>query len=544
MLGGLFKSLLPSRDDAEQLVRARLDAWDAWLQPLGGEGGVPQSPNPPIPQRDFLRGVGRDPGYEDAFFALKDEANKLSGIDDGLIARSCEQLVKETGKDLRLAGYYTFARLRQDGPAGFADGLELAAALVDRFGDAVLPVRAEAKKGALEMLATTRMIELLESRGEFAPVDLERALAALDVLVARTATWTEAARPNLQPLISRFERKEESARSDKPDAGMRSSSTAVSASSGSITSTRDLLDQSRTMATWLRDQENGYLPSVRLVRSIRWDTLHEVPPADAASHTRLAPPRSELRQQMKRLVLQKQWHELLERVEGAFMEGVNHLWFDLQYFQHVALDHVGAPYNAWRELLRADFALFLERLPGIERLTFDDGIPFADDTTLEWIARHAVVRDLEAGESVVPLPVSADSEDGAAGDWPEIEAQARDLTGREGVEAAFAWLEALPGLKTDRHRYLQRLVMARLADHAGRADTALALLAELDIAARSLPLTRWEPTLVFEVKQQLVRALKAMSNRKDADKPTLARRIGELQAELTVLDPARALTLS
>ena len=85
--------------------------------------------------------------------------------------------------------------------------------------------------------------------------------------------------------------------------------------------------------------------------------------------------------------------------------------------------------------------------------------------------------------------------------------------------------------------------MARIAEHAGRADAALALLNELDSNARSLPLTRWEPALIFEVKQQLVRALKAMSNRKDADKPTLARRIGELQAELTVLDPARALSL-
>ncbi|MBR8311949.1 type VI secretion system protein TssA [Burkholderia dolosa] len=527
MLGGLFKSLFPARDDAEQLARSRLDAWSAWLQLLPGDAGV-----------------GRDPGYEDTFFELREETQKLSGIDDGLIIRSCEQLIRETGKDLRLAGYYAFARLRQDGPAGFADGLELAAALVDRFGEAVLPARAEAKKGALEMLATARMIELLESRGEFAPIDLERALAALDVLVAHTGAWPEAARPNLQRLVSRFERKNEPARGVDQDAGMPAAPSTATAASGAIASTRDLVEQARTMAVWLRDEENGYLPSVRLVRSVRWDTLHEVPPADAAFCTRLAPPRSELRQQMKRLVLQKQWHELLERIEGAFMEGVNHLWFDLQYFQHVALDHVGTPYSTWRELLRADFALFLERLPGIERLAFNDGTPFADDATLEWIARHAVVRDLEAGESVAPLPVSAGSEDGAGGDWPEIEAQARELAGREGIEAAFGWLEALPGLKTDRHRYLQRLVMARLADHAGRADTALALLAELDTRARSLPLTSWEPALVFEVRQQLVRALKAMSNRKDADKPALARRIGELQAELTVLDPARALTLS
>ena len=525
-LGELFRNLFPAREDAGELTRARLDAWGSWLLPLPGEGNI-----------------GRDPGYEDAFFTLKDEAGKLSGIDDGLILRSCEQLLKETGKDLRLAGYYAFARLRQDGPAGFADGLELSAALVDRFGEAVLPARAEARKGALEMLATTRVLELLQSRGEFAPMDLERALAALDVLVTLTGEWPEAARPNLQPLVSRFERRDSMAGNGGTDSVQAALPATANVSSGSIASTRDLLDQARAMATWLRDQENGYLSSVRLVRSVRWDTLHEVPPSDAASHTRLVAPRAELRAQMKRLVLQKQWHELLERVEGAFMEGVNHLWFDLQYFQHVALDHVGAPYSAWRELLRADFALFLERLPGIERLAFNDGTPFADDSTLEWIARHAVVRDLEAGESVAPLPVSADSEDGSAGDWPEIEAQARDLAGCDGIEAAFAWLEALPGMKTDRHRYLQRLVMARLADHAGRPETALALLTELDAAARSLPLTRWEPALVFEVKQQLTRAFKTMSNRKDADKPALARRIGELQAELTVLDPARALTL-
>ena len=526
MLSGLLKALFPSRD-AEQITRSRLDNWSAWLQPLSGGNGV-----------------GRDPGYEDAFFALKDEANKLSGIDDALIVSSCEQLLKETGKDLRVAGYYAGARLRQDGAAGFADGLELVAALIERFADSLLPARAEAKKGALEMLATTRMIELLDRCGELASPGLERSLAALDVLVTRTAAWAEAARPNLQPLVSRFERRGEPAGISTDTSQAPSSPMAAGMSAGSIASTRDLLEQARAMATWLRDQEQGYLPSVRLARCIRWDTLHEVPPADAASHTRLAAPRQELRAQMKRLVLQKQWNELLERVEGAFMEGVNHLWFDLQYFQHVALDYVGAPYSLWRELLRADFALFLERLPGIERLSFNDGTPFADDTTLEWIARHAVVRNLEAGETLAPLPVSADSEEGVAGDWPEIEAQARDLAARDGIEAAFVWLEGLPGMKTERHRFLQRFVMARLAQNAERADTAMALLLELDAAGKSLPLVRWDPALVFDVKQQLVRALKAASNRKDVDKPALVRRLAELQGEMTVLDPARMLSLT
>ena len=72
MLGGLFKSLVPTRDDAERRMRVRLDAWESWLLPLAGDGGV-----------------GRDPGYEDLFFALREETQKLSGIDNGRIARSC-----------------------------------------------------------------------------------------------------------------------------------------------------------------------------------------------------------------------------------------------------------------------------------------------------------------------------------------------------------------------------------------------------------------------------------------------------------------------
>jgi type VI secretion system protein VasJ len=531
LITDFVKNLLGT-NPAPSLPAARTDAWASWLVPF--EGDHP---------------CGRDPGYEDAFFALKDEAAKLTGIDDALIVRSCEQLIRETGKDLRVAGYYTFARLRQDGLAGFAHGLELSAALVDRFGVALLPARAETKKGALEILATTRMVDLLDSRGEFAPADFERALAALNLLIARTGEWPEAARPNLQALIARFERNDELPRSVDHEAVSKAVSTQPLSQGATgkpgvvVSSARDLLDQARTMAAWLRAQENGYLPSVRLVRSVRWDTLHEVPPADAQSRTRLVPPRSELRQQMKRLVLQKHWHELLERVEGAFLEGVNHLWLDLQYFQHVALDHVGAPYSAWRELLRADFALFLERLPGIERLAFNDGTAFADDTTLDWIARHAVVRDLEAGETIAPLSVAADSDDGASSDWPEIEAQARDLVASQSLEAAFVWLEMLPGLRTERQRYLQRFVMARVADHAGRTDVALPLLAELDAATQSVALVRWEPTLAFEVKHQLIKALRTMSSRKDADRPALARRIEQLQAELTVLDPARTLTL-
>ncbi|ASL42254.1 hypothetical protein bAD24_I02100 [Burkholderia sp. AD24] len=536
MLPTLQKGLLSSRD-AEQPVRERYVRWEAWLHPIAG---------------DNVAGVGRDPGYDDAFFMLKDEVTRLSGIDDALIVATCEQLLKEVGKDLRVAGYHAFARLRQHGPAGFADGLELTAALIDRFGDALLPVRPEAKRAALEWFATARIIDSLASHGAFAPADFERVSAALNLLTTATSQWSEAARPNFQALIARFERHDTPGSDPEADhtaapARARTTQTPQHAhnaqTAGAVSSRRDLLDQARAMAAYLRDQENGYLSSARLVRGVRWDTLHETPPADIEARTRLMPPRPESRQQMRRLVLQKQWHELLERVESAFMEGANHLWLDLQYFQHIALDQVGTPYSAWRELLRADIALFLDRLSGIERLAFNDGTPFADDTTREWIARHAVVRDLEAGEAIAPLPVAAHQHVDVGGDWPEIESQARELSTNQTLEAAFVWLESLPGVRTERQRYLQRVVMARLAGHAGRPDVALSLLSELDATVQSLKLIHWEPALAFDIKHQLLKSLETLGSRKGADKPALARRIEHLRGELIVLDPARALIL-
>ncbi|MFK0376416.1 type VI secretion system protein TssA [Pandoraea sp. NPDC090278] len=532
MLAGLLNRLFPAIRHAEKFARARLDAWSDWLTPLPDRSGNEN-------------GAGRDPAYEELFFTVKDEAGKLSEIDDNAITHHCEHLIKVVGKDLRLAGYYATARLRRDGIAGFSDGLELAAALVDRFSDAVLPTRAQARCGALDMLSTPRVLEQLAACGPITREDLERTMAALDVLLAHASTWPETSRPNLQALVSHFERTVSAAGATADNTSEATKASPVAASIEPVKTAHDVLAQARVMARWLRSQEHGYLSAARLVRSVRWDTLQDLPPTDVTGKSRLAAPRAELRQHLKRLMLQKQWPELLERVEEAFVELANHFWLDLQYFQHVALGHSGAPHSAWADLLRTDIALFLQRLPGIERLTFDDGIPFADDVTREWLAQHAVVHDLAAGESLASFPVFAevlsDTTDSVGG-WREIETQSREKLANEGLEAAFAWIEALPGMTSHRHRFLQRLVMARVAEKAGRSDTAIALFSELDSATRSFVLTQWEPTLAFDIKQQLAQALKASSTRKDIDKMALTRRIADLRADMTVLDPIRSLT--
>lgn len=497
--------------------------WEAWLQPI-------QSTSP----------VGDDLSYDDRFQAMREEVAKLSDINDHFILDTAEHLLKHVAKDMRVASYYAYGRLRRDGMEGWADSLELLALLVHQFGESLLPARIESRRAAIEWLTGNTMMMRLDHSQPPTDTCLQRIQSALALITACTATWPESARPELGALNRRFESEAATPRLLPSSASAPSASvhTASTSAFGPIESSRELLDGARQMAAYLRQQPQGHFAAWRLIRCARWDTLAELPPHEASGKTRLSAPRAEIRSHIKRLLLQKQWLELLERIEIAFAEGANHFWLDLQYYAYIAQEQAGEAHAAMRHHATADCGLLLKRLPGLENLLFDDGSPFADSATLEWIARHA---SGEEPRATAPSPLRMNAE--AATDWAETETKALELAHREGLDNAFAWLHNLAGQDSERQRFMRQLVMARIAGRSDRADIATHLLSALDVTAEQHRLSVWEPTLAFDVKQQLLRVLKMRIARKDADKPTLARRIDTLLGELTAIDPARAVTL-
>lgn len=527
MIAKLLHALFGARTPTD-LARASQARWETWLRPIGA--GDP---------------VGADLAYEDDFLAIRDEVAKLSDINDALIIETAERLLKHCAKDVRPAIYYAYARMRRDGAEGLACGLELLCALVDRFGEQVLPRRAESRKAALEWLAGATFANRLERLEGLEGILLERSLSAVALLAERTAQWPAAGRPELEGLFRRFETRLEQAQDTAqvalPTAALlpHAAGTAMLPAAADLGSSRDLLERARQMASFLREQPHGYLAAYRLLRCIRWDMLADIPPHDAGGRTRLPGPRPELRAHLKRLLLQRQWLELLERVEQAFAEGANHFWLDLQCYAHTAQEQSAGDYAQAGEIAATDCALMLRRLPGIERLGFADGTPFAEDATLEWIARHATVRDVERGVGMAPVALAASHPD-----WAEMEAQAGDMLGQHGLEASLAWLQGLPSQQGARDHFTRQLVMARVAERADRADTAVHLLTVAGATAARFDLDSWEPALAFEAKAHLLRLLKVRASRKDADKALLAQRMDALIGELTALDPARAVGLA
>ncbi|KJM56112.1 type VI secretion-associated protein [Pluralibacter gergoviae] len=526
--------LAASARSSEEQQRARsraedaLSLWNNWLRPVdGGEE------------------AGGDPAYDDNFQLMREEINKLSGTDTALLCRLAEALLCTTAKDIRVVTWYTLARLGQDGEKGLAEGLLLLIAMLRRFGPACHPRRANACRAAVEWLNSTRMLDALSRWPEVDRNDALLTAGALCLLSEMTTDWPDDERPALDGLCSALEMR--LARSGGPDALVPQNSTAPEAGTNpasgaspqlsAVKSGRDLLDQVRLLSRWLGEQPQGWLASHRLIKTVRWDTVDQIPPLDSSGRTRLTPPKPEYRAQLRRLYIQKSWAELAEQASQMYCEGVNHFWLDLQWYLWQGLSRAGQPRESWSDSVILDLRFLLMRLPGLDQLSWNDGTPFADEVTRSWIAEKIT------GEVPLFPDEVAERTDEQSDDVLQLEAEAMAKGDSEGPEAALGWLQTRPGNDSPRSRWLLRLLMARVAEQYGRNEMALHLLGELTQQAPQIMLGDWEPGLLFEVQSRRLRLLRMKASRSETDRVRLAPEMDALLAGLIAIDPSRAMVL-
>ncbi len=138
-----------------------------------------------------------------------------------------------------------------------------------------------------------------------------------------------------------------------------------------------------------------------------------------------------------------------------FSSGVSHFWLDIQWYLHQALAKAGAPWDRWTGWLSVRIlAQLLERSPWLENLAWNDGTPFADEVTRNWIAQQVMMREdgaWFAGKAAVPT-------DDATNDVLALEPEALAMADSQGAEA-WRWADTDPsGITTARQRLLLRLL--------------------------------------------------------------------------------------
>ncbi|ANS42243.1 type VI secretion system protein TssA [Serratia inhibens] len=525
-LHSLLSACQAEQDTLLQQTRERVALWDNWLLPVSGS-----SP------------AGEDPGYDDDFQQMREEVNKLSGADTELVCRLAEKLLTTTAKDIRVATYYCWAKLHREGESGLADGLELLAGLLERFGAQLHPQRERSRKAALEWLAGSRMLDSLSLYPEVVREETLRTVGALMLMAQLAEREPEETQPQLGSLYNALASRLIGAGGMDavvPQTASDNTLASTSLSSGpvlsSITSGRDLIDQGRLLSGYLRDQPGGWLAAHHLMKSLRHDTLQTLPALAGDGRTRIEPPKPDQRALLKRLYLQQSWNEILEQADSLFSRGANHLWLDLQWYTHQALLKSGQ--EAVADIVAADLKGLLTRLSGLETLAFNDGTPFADEVTQSWIQQSVMDTVGGWGEETAAAPGA-----GADDDILQLEPEAVALADSEGTEVALSWLQHRPGITTVRQQWLVRLLMARVAEQYGKNELAMHLLAELGSQAEGVTLVQWEQGLLFEVRARHLKLLRIKAGRSEADKACLTPVMERLLAGLISIDPARAAVL-
>ncbi|KGT95615.1 type VI secretion protein [Erwinia typographi] len=526
-LNSLLNACQAEQETLLQQTHQRIALWNNWLLPVPGASAV-----------------GEDPGYDDDFQQMREEVNKLSGADSELVCRLAEKLLTNTAKDIRVASYYCWAKLHREGESGLADGLALLAGLLERYGAQLHPQRARSRKAALEWLAGSRMVDSLSLYPEVVRKDALHTVGALLVIMQWVDGEPDETRPQLNGLFSALEYR--LMKSGGVDAVVPQNASDTPSFSSAInghapelsrvTSGQELLAQGRTLTAYLQEQPGGWLPAHHLMKSLRHDTLQELPAMAGDGRTRIEPPKADQRALLKRLYLQQSWGEILEQADSLFSRGANHLWLDLQWYIHQGLLKSGQ--NTLADIIAADLKGLLTRLQGLETLAFNDGTPFADEVTLNWIQQGVMET---AGSWGCEITTVADS--CGDNDILQLEPEAVALADSEGTDAALNWLQNRPGIASERQKWLLRLLMARVAEQYGKNELAMHLLGELDTQAGGVTLDKWEPGLLFEVRARRLKLLRMKAGRSEADKARLSPLMEQLLAGLISLDPVRAAVL-
>ncbi|HUA85472.1 MAG TPA: type VI secretion system protein TssA [Bryobacteraceae bacterium] len=271
----------------------------------------------------------------------------------------------------------------------------------------------------------------------------------------------------------------------KPEAGAAEEAAAQASAPGSLTidptSRDDAVSRLISVARFLRSSEPFNPASYLILRGLRWGEVR-------TSRGKLDPrllqaPTTQLRSQLKLLLLDGKWAALLEAGESAMGQPCSRGWLDLQRYILVACSKLGSDYDAVEAALRSALRAYLADVPELVQMTMMDDTPTANSETREWLIGEL--------SGAAPARVSPANRDGAATEEDDLEAMGIARAGRP--EEAVEMLKRQQAQEaTTRGRFRRRTQLAAVLVETGREVVARPILEDLLGQVDNYKLEEWE----------------------------------------------------
>jgi type VI secretion system protein ImpA len=298
----------------------------------------------------------------------------------------------------------------------------------------------------------------------------------------------------------------------------------------------DAFSRVTMVAKYLR-REDPYSPAPYLmVRGLRWGELRSG--GDSPSLELLAPPATQVRQELKRLAVEGNWTDLIEAAENAMALPCGRAWLDLQRYAVRALDEAGYP--AIAGAIRSELRSLLADLPQLPQWTLADDTPTANPETQTWLKE---VTAAQAANGLQPMPGMDDArtaENGTAAETrpPDAFQVAMEAARSGDVQQAVEILSReIAHERSGRARFHRKIQLAQICMTTGHEAIAYPILNEMSDEIEHRKLEDWEASEV--VAHPLALLFRCM-NQLDGD-PEAKRK---LYARICRLDPVQALACS
>lgn len=467
--------------------------------------------------------AGTDITYDDSYQALKnivDDLSTASGdVDMELLAGNSLEALTEQSKDVRVASYFVIGKTHTQGVNGAAIGLAGLDALLDEHWEGMYPSarRARARSNALQFVADhlspwikrqsfkisdVEAIRLAISHGKAVQtLAMERLGDQAPALSGFLSEFERVDRRLTQRLEAQAEKSEPSESTSAPASQASTSPGAPSASSsngaspasavkaqipgeGEEFSDEDARRIITDVASRRRSLDRANPEPYELLRVARWAPLRTVPP-NASGKTQIRAPEEAQRSALRSLFDRKEFEKLLDAGETTFQNGPAHYWLDLQRIEVQAARQLGGRFTDVADAIQRQIVGLVTRFPELAQLSYRDGTPFADPSTLGWL-------------DTLDDASEASSHDGSSGDDPLTAALAEARTKMQSGSLE----EALEGLAEvrdpdGRTRFRKQLQIASLCLDGGHPEVALPLLEQLHAEIERHALHLWEPHLAL-----------------------------------------------
>ncbi len=503
----------------------------------------------PLPENapDWQNVRDSDPDYD----AVSREMARMSSMTESassppnwqLIVDHSAAILGQKSKDIQIATYMAVGLLHTSGLPGLADSVKILADIFATHSDSAFPPRKRARVNAVNWWHERTENWLGDnSGGEIEEELAERLVSGLASLDTALQTVLEDSAPvlsGLKAIVNRIPVKPKPpAKEEEPaeeitvetvetgasaetagdnaaspfQAAAQAAKPATPASAAAAAQSQlspeearkniqTLLAQCRDIGNQINDASD-YLP-YRLRRWASWALLKLTPPAEAG-RTMLEPPEPHIIQSLNSQLDSGNYQAALAMAEEQV--GVYLFWLDPHRVAANALSALGAAHQAALNAVQEETLAFVKRLPGVTKLAFADGTPFADARTKTWL------NSLD------------DNGGGGGGDLnPAVKAaldKAKEKMTVNPEEALDILAEAASAAGRPRDAMLVRIGVLKVFSTSGRREAVLAQITPLLDLIEKHRLEEWDPQVTALA---LAAAISGLDEEQDAELLTTLR---------------------